>query len=205
VGNGAVTGTYPATGPYALAFDGSNDATAIVLDLSTTSAVTVEMWLNWDAYADNDKIAFEFTANYNSNTTGFVFIPNSSSAPGKAEIGIYGNVGYNTSDFTRPTAGTFHHYAFVFNKGAAAASEAIPYVDGTAISYSKRLQSENTNNFGLSYLYPMSRAQSSNFGAGKLGIMRVYNTALTAQQIKQNCLAQEGRFTSTAQSICGAP
>ncbi len=84
--------------------------------------------------------------------------------------------------FARPTAG-WHHYAFVFNKGAAAATQVIPYVDGVAVAYTKTTSSQNTNNFGSDTLYFMSRAGSALMGNGVLDEVQVYNQPLSASQI----------------------
>ena len=46
------------------------------VDLSGTSKVTLEFWLKWNAYADDDDLAMEFTPNFNSNTGGFLVDPN---------------------------------------------------------------------------------------------------------------------------------
>ena len=40
---------------------------------------------------------------------------------------------------------------------------------------------------------------------GKIAIVQVYSRALSINEIKQNCLTQEHRFTATPQSICAAP
>jgi hypothetical protein len=40
------------------------------------------------------------------------------------------------------------------------------------------------------------------FFTGSIAVLQMYNTTLTAQQIKQNCLAQQGRFGSTS---CASP
>jgi hypothetical protein len=173
---------------YSLAFDGTDDyvSTSTTLDLSKTSAITVSMWLNWTVFAGNDKLAMEFTTDTNSFTTGFYVDPNSANGtfPNSFSVALQGNVGLNSALFTRPSAGAWHHYVFVLDKGALAASEITPFVDGRVQSYNKAQSSENTNNFGNATLYFMSRAGSSLFGAGQIDDVRVYNYALTAGQVK---------------------
>ncbi len=46
------------------------------LDLSDRSAITVEFWLKWDCYTNDDSLAMEFTANFNDNDGGFLVDPN---------------------------------------------------------------------------------------------------------------------------------
>ena len=50
----------------ALSFDGVNDYARANVNLSGTSAVTVEFWMKWDGYLDDDALAMEFTPNFNS-------------------------------------------------------------------------------------------------------------------------------------------
>ena len=46
-------------------FDGVDDAAKAAIDLSGTHAATVEFWLKWDNYANDDRLAMEFTNNFN--------------------------------------------------------------------------------------------------------------------------------------------
>lgn len=180
----------PAWQPYTncvlngcLSFSGTNQYGSVSLDLSTTNVITIAFWMKWNAFQNDDKLAFEFSSNFNNSTTGFLIDPDESSS-GKFWISVHGNAGYNNAAFTRPSAGVWHHYAFVLNKGATAASEVTPYVDGIAVPYTKSAYSvDNTNSFGSNTLFVMSRNGSSLFGAGSLDDVRIYTTALSAAQI----------------------
>ncbi|HWR52618.1 MAG TPA: glycosyl hydrolase family 18 protein [Bryobacteraceae bacterium] len=168
-----------------LSFNGSNQHASAAVDISGTQAVTVSFWMSWSSYANDDRLALEFTPNFNSSTVGFMVDPNSSSAGGgQFEVGLQGDAGYNQVVFARPSAGTWHHYAFVFNKAAAAANEVTPYVDGTAVPYTKTSSADNTNGFGADRLHLMSRATSSLFGPGVLDDMRIHRRALSASEIQ---------------------
>src|ERR1043166_2730798 len=166
-----------------LSFNGSNQYGSAALDLSDTSAITLSFWMNWTAYADDDKFAMEFSPNFNFATTGFMVDPNSSyNGGGQFEVGLQGDGGYNQVLFARPTPG-WHHYAFVFNKAAVASNEVTPYVDGIAVPYTKPTIAENTNNFGSDTLFFMSPPGSALVGNGALDEVQVYKTALSASQI----------------------
>lgn len=165
-----------------LNFNGTTQYGSVALDLTGTNVITIEFWMKWNAFANDDKLAFEFSPNFNNVTTGFLIDPDESGS-GQFQVGVKGDVGYNQVNFTRPSAGVWHNYAFILNKGAAATTEVIPYVDGLAISYSKPTSAENTNNFGSSTLYAMSRAGSSLFGGGLLDDLHIYNRGLTASEI----------------------
>lgn len=170
-----------------LKFDGTNDYanTASSIDLSGTAVITVEFWMKWQPYADDDDLAMEFSTNANLSSTGFYINPNSS---GASNFSIYlnGDVGGNSVQFTRPEDGVWHHYAIVMDKSQAGASEITPYVDGKAVSYTKSHTNNNTNNFGDNTLYFMSRAGSSLFGGGLMDEVKVFKYARTAAQIQSS-------------------
>jgi len=166
-----------------LGFNGSNQYGTASLDLSSTKVITITFWMKWNAYANDNKLAFEFSSNFNNSTTGFIIDPDESSS-GQFWVSVHGNAGYNNAAFPRPSAGVWHHYAFVLNKGAATGSQVIPYVDGKPVSYTKSAYAaENTNNFGVNQLFVMSRGGSSLFGAGSLEQIRIYPTALSPSEI----------------------
>ena len=167
-----------------LSFNGTNQSGTATLNLSDTNVITVAFWLYWNAYSSNDALAMEFTSNFNLATTGFMIDPNSSQSGGtQFEAGIRGDAGYNQVLFARPSAGAWHYYAFVFNKGAAAASQVTPYVDGVAVPYTKSTSAANSNNFGADSFYFMSRATSILFGAGRMDDVRIYKRVLSASEI----------------------
>ena len=74
----------------------------------------------------------------------------------------------NSIFFTRPSAGVWHHYAFVLDTTAPAASEIIPYVDGQKVSFQQEGSGTGGGPFANSTLYLMSRDASSLFGSGYL-------------------------------------
>ena len=69
----ATTGTVQG---QAGSFNGISSFAAIPINLSSTSALTIAFWLNWTTNGANDKLAMEFTSNYNSSTGGFIIDPN---------------------------------------------------------------------------------------------------------------------------------
>jgi hypothetical protein len=73
--------------PSSLAFNGTTQSGNAAVDLSGTNVVTLAFWLNWAAYANDDKLAFEFgnsPSGFNGLTTGFIVNPNSSSFRGNS-------------------------------------------------------------------------------------------------------------------------
>jgi PKD repeat protein len=183
--NGTISGgTFGLPGPIqrstAVGFNGTSDSGAIPLDLSDTSQITVEFWLKWNHYANDDALAMEFTPNFNANAGGFLVDPNAGEFGGTFGVSIGTPESRNSVFFARPSAGAWHHYALVINTAAPAASEITPYIDGQPIGYQKESSETGQGAFASSTLYLMSRGGSSLFGAGTLDELAIYNQSLSA-------------------------
>jgi PKD repeat protein len=164
-------------------FDGASGAAHAEVNLSQTSTLTVEFWMKWSAYANDDQLAMEFTPNFNSNAGGFLVDPNAGELGGEFGVGIGEGASRNTVYFERPSAGQWHYYAFVINTAAPGASEITPYVDGKPVAYTKTSEGTGAGNFANSSLYWFSRDASSLFGAGSMQYLALYNQALPAATI----------------------
>ena len=92
-------GALPGAGNAAGRFDGITGSAAANIDLSASTAVTVEFWLKWDVYATTTTLAMEFTSNFNQNDGGFLIDPNS--ADGAFAVGI----GRDSRGTTSPSRG----------------------------------------------------------------------------------------------------
>jgi YD repeat-containing protein len=165
-------------------FDGVSGSAQANLDLSASTAVTVEFWLKWDAYADNDALALEFTNNFNQNDGGFLVDPNS--ADGTFSVAIGRDASRNTISFTRPSPNQWHHYVFVLDTTAVAATQITPYVDGQTVAYSKNQSGTGAPAFANSTLYLMSRGGAGLFGAGALDEVAIYGGTLSAATVAEH-------------------
>ena len=181
LGGGTALGVAGALGGGAGGFDGLDDYAAAPVDLSGTTDLTVEFWLKWNAYADDDDLAMELTENFNANEGGLLIDPNSSQE--EFGVGMGSPETRNNVYFARPSAGAWHHYAFVFDTTAAAAQQITPYVDGKAVAFSKGASGTGSGAFANSSLYFMSRAGANLFGAGSLDEVAVYDQPLSAAQV----------------------
>ena len=130
-----------------------------------TNKATVEFWLKWDGYVDDDALALELTNNFNQNSGGFIVDPNAPQEGGRFGVGIGEGSSRNNVFFARPSAGAWHHYAFVFDTSAPGAQQITPYVDGQAVSYTKTASGTGAGNFANSTLNLMSRGGAELFGA----------------------------------------
>ncbi len=181
----------------AISFNGTSDSGAIPMNLASSSAVTVEFWLKWASYANDDALAMEFTPDFNQSSGGFLVDPNSSFGQFAVSIGSGGS--RNIAMFPRPSAGVWHHYAFVLDTTQPGPTAITPYVDGTAVAYTNGgFVGTGAGNFANSTLYLMSRAGSSLFGAGALDNVAVYNGDLSANQILDHYAAHGTNRPPTA-------
>ena len=115
----------PATPTRPRASTASNDYATANLNLSGTSKLTVEFWLNWTTFANDDRLAMEFTPSYHDNAGGFLIDPNAPQNGGRSPSASARSASRNTAYFTRPDApASWHHYAFVLrHHGAGGAAD----------------------------------------------------------------------------------
>ncbi len=189
----------------AASFNGTSAAAQAALDLSGTNKLTLEFWMKWDGFADDDDLAFELTPNFNANPGGFLVDPNAPEEGGKFGVGIGSGDSRNTAYFDRPSAGAWHHYSLVLDTSADAANQITPYVDGKAVPYAKTRSGTGAGNFANSSLYFMSRAASALFGAGDLDEVALYNRALPATTIEDHYFGTVGGGQPPVAAFNAAP
>ena len=190
----------------AISANGTNQYAQIPnVNLSTTNAVTWTGWVN-RTYGSGVGALIEDSSNFNTSSTGFGFFPDDSADCGVANTmmtGVNGNVGYTLSCYAQPTSGVWHHIAAVYDKSQAGTGVISLYIDGVLQTPVRQLNtSTNTNGFGSNPIYVFSRGGTSNFAAGKLDDLRVYNAALSAAQIQQ--IYQQGLGTVTSIAVTPA-
>ena len=184
----------------AAAFNGSSGAARSEVDLSGTHQLTVEFWMKWKTFAEDDHLAMELTPNFNENPGGFLIDPDASGTE-EFGVGIGEGGSRNNAYFARPSAEQWHYYAFTFDTSASGADQITPYVDGHAVSYTKGAEGTGAGNFAKAMLYWMSRDASTLFGAGSMQDLALYDTTLSSSTIAEHYELGEGgpkaSFTST--------
>jgi len=166
----------------AFSFDGKDDSGVAELDLGAEATITIEFWLKWDAYASDDDLALEFTSNFNVINGGFLIDPNNGGGQWGVGIGDSGER-RNNAFFACPSAGAWHHYAFVLDTTAEAAKQITPYVDGVPVEYTKALLGTGQGNFTKANLNVMCRNGASLFGAGDMAHLAIFSGALDAETV----------------------
>jgi lysophospholipase L1-like esterase len=171
-------------------FDGTTDtaASASTLDLTAETKIYVEFLLWWDSYAANDDFALEFTANGGSTSGGFFIDPNAVSPAVTMSLAARGNTGLQLAGYTRPPRACWHHVVAVIDF-TLATNEIDLYIDGELLTASSR--PNNTNNSGAlanSTLYLFCRNNVSNFGAGRMQHLAIFDN-LDATKIRNHYLS----------------
>ncbi len=155
------------------------------IDLSGTHAVTVSFWANRTYSTSGGHVLFENTTNYSNSTTGFAFFPDDNTCNG-IRAALRGNVGNVGNCYSQPSSGVWHHLAVIFDKSQTGGDEVKFYVDGVLQTVNRNLNAAtNTNNFGNNPIYLDSRAGNNEFASGTIDDLRLYNSALTAEQIQE--------------------
>ncbi len=193
-------GTGTVASPYRLIFNGTSDRLAVNSNLiGSASAITLTAWVYQLGTASSlISIPGKFSLDYTGNRFGIsgsgggqgganMAATNSGLSTGWTHVGVVVGGGTGTIYFNGNVGtsclGLCGGWTNLVNPGSVSL--------GTATANSSLIGSYN----------------SSTFMGGSIAAIQVYNTALTQQQIKQNCLAQEARFTATpgTGSLCANP
>jgi len=115
---------------------------------------------------------------------------------GTVYLGGAGGSKWQFNNATSSSAGSTSQWSHVV--GVQNGTSQTLYVNGTSVGTASASVSFSSGALNIGQ-------KSGTYFNGKIATLRIYSTSLTQQQVKQNCLAQELRFTSTPQSICAAP
>ncbi len=173
----------------AVGYDGTADFASAALNLSAQTIVTVEFWLKWTTFANNDDLAMEFTPDHNANPGAFIIDPNSNSSAhaGRFECAMLDpGVVDNARSVPRPSAGIWHHYVIVYTRQLATVDAVKIYVD--SVEGGGGYQNDSTpssipGNFANSTLYFMCRGGVSLFGEGAMDEVAIYTGELSAARV----------------------
>ena len=164
--------TFSSDNGGSLVFDGTNDYTLLSSDINLGTQASINVWLQ----CSNDTVI----AGGTSYTNGGYLLAASSNTFYMSANGSYGNFNYNISN----TTNAWKNLSVSRN-----ASSASLYVNG--VFYSS-ISISSTNGIRCRAIgaydngtYPMN---------GQIGLMQIYNRALSAKEILQNYEATKGRY-----------
>jgi len=145
---------------------GSAACASIPLNLSAYTKIVLSFWMYWNAFANDDDLAMEFTANGASTSGGFGLDPNESAT---SRFQIFGNGGGNAGakSFTRPSAAAWHHYMVGLDMSVSGFVSSV-YVDGVSQSLVVDVTGNTTVSLANSTLYLFSRNNANLFAAGRM-------------------------------------
>jgi hypothetical protein len=175
----ATWGTTPA-GKGQLTFNGSSHYLYSVASVAfNVQVATVCANVRWDSFTNNDMLMLETTANSNGQQGAIMVNPNASNSS-NVDVVLRSN---RNEGGTRPAAGVYRHYAFVFDNSTAA-GDVKWYLDG--IEQSLTIQSNTktaSGNLLTAVLYVMNRGGTGLFAGGRVSDFRIYGRELTAAEI----------------------
>lgn len=169
-------------------YDGTDDgAQTATIDLSGISTMTLSCALYWNAFADDNDMLFESSADSSAAARqgAISILPNFATS---SSFGVRVNSSgtqFNGIRFTRPSAATWHWYSFCFNRAAGAQQVVAVYVDGVSQTLTTvTTEATSTGGFGNWAWNFMCRNNASLYGAGKLDDVSIRNRIITAGEAK---------------------
>ena len=201
---GSPLSTYTAASPTYFNFDPANGQYATVPGLGDLSSWTVEAWFrttaDLSAYGSNGLTSVVTTvykepAQPETNNINFCLTNyNGSTAINGIQVGFYNGVpggGWHLTSPLTPTVGTWYQvvgtydgtYLKQYNNSVYSSVITVgqtSQANGGNIRIARRWDGETND---AQWLFP-----------GDISIIRIYNTALTAEQVTQNFAATKGRF-----------
>ena len=183
ISGNAVSGTlvngvgYNSSNGGSLVFDGNDDYVSFPSGFSTTDNLTYEAWVN-----PLDLSGFRVILNHDGWSTGYIhfqFANNSLQFALNGESDMYSTYSF--------TANNWYQVAAVYSKSAKTISF---YVNGTLTNTENYNNPPSITNTNLK----MGAWDGSRFFNGKIGLVRIYNSALSASDILTNFNGSKSRF-----------
>jgi hypothetical protein len=189
IGNGTTAN------PYAIQFKPTDSNAISLSDMNSLTDYTVELWAKYSTQSSGDWALFY--ADTSSGARNGMGIKSWRSTNNASTFEVYVNGTGSFSTFSWSTS-TWTHLV-----GVRSGTTATLYLNGVQKATLSGIGSGSTflTNVRLGTHYGTSFANTE-FGDGTVATTRIYNRALNLQEIKQNCLAQQGRFGI---SSCAAP
>jgi len=160
-------------------FNGTDQSlqSASAINLSAFTKLSISVWFYSDGFANDNDLMMELSP-VSSNPGTFAINPNESSGVFQAEV--RGDTAGNRSQFSRPSATAWHHYAFHFDFTEAVNEVPIIWVDGVSQSLTPS-GTDNAGTFANDVLNFMSRNNAGLFYAGRLAEVAIYGGVLLTQ------------------------
>jgi hypothetical protein len=182
------------TDPY-FSYNGTSSQVSIADNAALepgSGSWTMEVWVNQNA-SGNDVVLGKFDpgglaqdVSYSIRTTGTSYYAQLGSGSGS------GNTLYVDSTTFAGTLNTWYQLVYVLKNGATKTLET--FVNGSSIGTVNHSLASVLNTSANLYLGSYNNGEYAQWFDGKIGITRLYNAALTAEQVLQNYDANRGIY-----------
>ena len=172
--------------PKHIHFQGNPDGCRHHATDGTVSPLTVEVWCRIPNFDTNDAVILAFN-NYsiwnNGNRMGYNTF--------SGDIYGFSSATANTLDLVD----TWKQWCFIMYDDISYSNN-LMYINGVNIALSQQAGSENTGNrsFGDGTFFLARKQNGSYYMNCRISMCKVYNRALSADEVKQNFNAHRGRF-----------
>jgi hypothetical protein len=172
-GDSTVPGATGILGQNAYSFDGSNDYVDTGNKFDQFSEISVSVWVLHDSLGTLDDIR-SFVANHDDNTGIFMQTDGS----GGIRIGVGDGSNWNYVDSGEKGSNTWYHCVLAYD-----GSEVKAYIDGVKYgSTSTGYSTSSVSNVRIGRGGPWG--SGSQYWPGKISEVRIYNHALTPQEVQ---------------------
>ncbi len=172
---------------WTLAADNSRNGyvTIPAVNVNQAKAVTVTLWVNRLYTSNGGGVLFEAGKDYQRSDNGFALLPDDETCHGMQAV-LRGNEGTTANCYAQPSSGGWHQIAVVYDKSQTGGNAINLYIDGVQQAPTWNLASAtNTNSFGNNPIHLLSRGGSSHFTSGTISDFRIYDGALSGDEIQQ--------------------
>ena len=165
-------------GEYAATFNGSQSIKTTTNLLLNSDKVTIAFWMKttqtWAA------VVGEMSPNTNSNNTFSWYIYDS--VANSVQFNSR-NTGNNQSARTGANNGTWKHFVAVIDRSKNGENEILIYENGSLVTFTKPISTDNNGNFVNNILFIGQRAGNSLGFNGQLKFLKIFNYPLSTTEI----------------------
>ena len=155
------------------------------VNLSQKKAVTVTLWVKRLYTTNSGGVLFEAGKDYQHSDSGFALLPDDETCHGMQAV-LRGNEGTTANCYAQPSSGAWHQIAVVYDKSQTGGNAIALYIDGALQNPTWNFSAaNNSNNFGRNPVYLLSRGGNSHFTQGTVSDFRIYDGALSGEEIQQ--------------------
>ena len=182
------------TSPY-FTYNGSSSQVSVADNASLepgSGDFTMEAWVN-QSVSGNDVVLGKFDngglsldVSYSIRTTGTTFYAQLGSGSGS------GSTLFVNSTNHVGTVNTWYQLVYVFKNGGTKTLET--FVNGTSIGTVNHSLASILNSSNPLYIGSYNGGEFSQWFDGKIGVVRMYNKALTAEEVLVNYVADKGKY-----------